>query len=91
MGAAEHGAKFPMAKQVRQSMTHQQLHDFALGSMKGKPTHVAPPKVSHPKPVTAKRMTALDASSYQSKGSQLRNFASAPAKAFPPVKSKKRG
>jgi hypothetical protein len=41
MAAAEHGATFPMAKKVRSSMTHQQLHDFAVGSMKGKPAHVA--------------------------------------------------
>lgn len=37
--AAEHGANFPMARKVRQSMTHQQLHDFAAGSEKGKPMH----------------------------------------------------
>lgn len=43
MGAAEHGANFPMAQKLRQSMTHQQLHDFASGSMKGKPTHVGHP------------------------------------------------
>lgn len=29
MAAAEHGATFPKAKALRQSMTHQQLHDFA--------------------------------------------------------------
>lgn len=45
MAAAEHGADFPMAKQVRATMTHQQLHDFAVGSEKGKPEHVA---ASHP-------------------------------------------
>jgi len=39
MGAAEHGANFPMARKLRQSMTHQQLHDFASGSMKSKPDH----------------------------------------------------
>lgn len=38
--AAEHGATFPMAKKVRGSMTHQQLHDFASGPMQGKPAHV---------------------------------------------------
>ena len=43
-GAAEHGASFPMAKKLRASMTHQQLHDFASGSMKGKPEHVRIPK-----------------------------------------------
>jgi len=40
MAAAEHGAQFQMAKRLRASMTHQQLHDFASGSMKGKPAHV---------------------------------------------------
>lgn len=44
MAAAEHGAMFPKAQQIRQSMTHSQMHDFASGSMKGKPGHVA----SHP-------------------------------------------
>lgn len=43
--AAEHGATFPMAKQVRQSMTHDQMHDFAVGSEKGKPEHVKPKAV----------------------------------------------
>ena len=40
IAAAEHGANFPMARKVRSSMTHQQMHDFAVGSMKGKPAHV---------------------------------------------------
>lgn len=40
MAAAEHGASFPMAEKLRSSMTHQQLHDFASGSQKGKPEHV---------------------------------------------------
>lgn len=40
MAAAEHGAQFPMAQQIRKSMTHQQMHDFASGPMKGKPAHV---------------------------------------------------
>ncbi len=38
--AAEHGADFPMAQKIRESMTHQQMHDFASGSEKGKPEHV---------------------------------------------------
>ena len=38
--AAEHGANFPMAQKVRSSMTHSQMHDFAVGSMKNKPAHV---------------------------------------------------
>lgn len=41
MGAAEHGADFPAARKIRKSMTHQQMHDFASGSMLGKPEHVA--------------------------------------------------
>lgn len=40
MAAAEHGADFSLAKGLRASMTHQQLHDFASGSMKEKPAHV---------------------------------------------------
>lgn len=40
MAAAEHGATFSLAEELRQSMSHQQLHDFASGSMKGKPIHV---------------------------------------------------
>ena len=40
MAAAEHGANFPMAKKLRKSMTNEQLHDFAVGSMKHKPSHV---------------------------------------------------
>lgn len=40
MGAAEHGADFPLAQKLRGSMSHSQLHDFAAGSMKGKPEKV---------------------------------------------------
>lgn len=39
MRAAEHGATFPMAKQVRASMTHKQMHDFAVTPSKGLPKH----------------------------------------------------
>lgn len=42
MQAAEHGATFPMAKKVAASMTYSQMHDFAVGSEKGKPQHVKP-------------------------------------------------
>ena len=45
MAAAEHGATFPAAKRLRKTMTHAQLHDFAAGSLKGKPEHV---KVAKP-------------------------------------------
>ena len=41
MQAAEHGASFPMAQKLRASMSHRQLHDFAVGSEQGKPEHVA--------------------------------------------------
>ena len=41
MAAAEHGAKFKAAEQIRASMTSEQMHDFASGPMKGKPPHVA--------------------------------------------------
>ncbi len=40
MAAAEHGADFPMAAKIRESMSLAQMHDFASGPMKGKPTHV---------------------------------------------------
>jgi hypothetical protein len=39
--AAEHGARFALANKLRASMTREQLHDFAVGSMQGKPEHVA--------------------------------------------------
>lgn len=48
MAAAEHGATFPKAQQVRQSMTLGQLADFATGSMKGKPEHVRKSTGQHP-------------------------------------------
>jgi hypothetical protein len=54
MGAAEHGANFPMARKLRASMTHQQLHDYASGPEKGKPEHVTKPM--HPKMVQRARM-----------------------------------
>lgn len=40
MAAAEHGADFPMAQKLRESMSHDQLHDFAVGSMANKPEHI---------------------------------------------------
>lgn len=39
MSAAEHGADFPLAKKLRKSMTHQQLHDFAATKTKNLPKH----------------------------------------------------
>ena len=41
MAAAEHGASFPAARKIQASMSHSQMHDFAAGSMKGKPAHVS--------------------------------------------------
>ena len=40
MAAAEHGANFPMARKLRKSMSHQQLHDFAATKTKTLPKHV---------------------------------------------------
>lgn len=40
MGAAAHGADFPKAQQLRQSMSGKTLREFASGSMRGKPQHV---------------------------------------------------
>lgn len=42
MQAALHGATFAKAKDVRASMTTQQLEDFARGSEKHKPERVTP-------------------------------------------------
>jgi len=43
MAAAEHGASFPLARQVRASMTHQQMHDFAATPTKSLPAHLTHP------------------------------------------------
>jgi len=56
MQAAEHGANFPMARKVRQSMTHQQMHDFAVGSERGKPQHVAGLRAAHASHPNASRL-----------------------------------
>lgn len=40
MGAALHGAKFPMARTIRETMSNASMRDFASGSMNGKPAHV---------------------------------------------------
>jgi hypothetical protein len=40
--AAEHGAEFPKAEAIRASMSYAQMHNFAIGSEKGKPEHVKP-------------------------------------------------
>jgi hypothetical protein len=41
MAAAEHGASFPAAKKLRQSMSQDQLHDFAATKTTGLPRHVS--------------------------------------------------
>ncbi len=46
MAAASHGADFPMAQKVRESMPLSSLADFASGSMKGKPERVPQSKSS---------------------------------------------
>lgn len=43
MRAAEHGASFPKAQQVRNSMTLQQIGDFARTPSKSLPKHVGHP------------------------------------------------
>jgi hypothetical protein len=40
MAAAAHGATFKKAREVRQSMSPDQLRDFSIGSMAKKPVHV---------------------------------------------------
>jgi len=40
MAAAAHGARFPMARQVRGSMTLGQMRDFARTKTKKLPGHV---------------------------------------------------
>jgi hypothetical protein len=42
MMAAEHGATFPKAKALRKSMSTRQMHDYASGSMRGKPERATP-------------------------------------------------
>lgn len=42
--AAAHGANFAKAKKLRASMSYSQMHDFEVGSEKGKPERVAKKK-----------------------------------------------
>ena len=46
MRAAEHGASFPMAQKLRQSMTMNELHKFAATKSANLPAHVR--KAKHP-------------------------------------------
>lgn len=39
MRAAEHGAKFPLARKIRASMSAQSLHDFAKTKSAKLPAH----------------------------------------------------
>ncbi len=55
MGAAEHGAKFPMAKKVRKSMSKSQMRDFAKTKEKGLPMKKKK-KMSHKKMVSKGNM-----------------------------------
>ena len=45
MAAAEHGASFPMAVKLRQSMSLNQLKDFAETKTASLPSHVKAPAV----------------------------------------------
>src|SRR5438132_1930550 len=74
--AAEHGATFAKAKKLRSSLTHQQLHDFASGSEKGKPQHVAKPM--HPAMTQRAKMVA---ESHAHLAAHVPNFHQMPAKA----------
>jgi hypothetical protein len=48
MAAASHGATFPMARQLRGSMTLGQMGDFASTPTKGLPSHVKATKPLSP-------------------------------------------
>lgn len=41
-------ARLPLARSIRASMTHQQMHDFAATPRRGLPTHVAAPTPVRP-------------------------------------------
>lgn len=56
MQAAEHGADFPMARHIRESMTRKQMHDFASGSEKGKPQHAGGLRAAHASHPNASRL-----------------------------------
>jgi hypothetical protein len=60
MQAAEHGADFPMAKKVRSSMSHNQMHDFAVGSEAGKPEHAPMLKGDHPSIIHSNKTTLMN-------------------------------
>lgn len=51
MQAAAHGADFPMAAKVRDTMSLGQMRDFSAGSMAGKPGHVKKPATARRNPI----------------------------------------
>ena len=53
MAAAEHGAQFPMAKQLRGSMSLGQMGEFASTPTKGLPSHVKPASPSKERSMTS--------------------------------------
>ena len=48
MAAAEHGADFPLARQIQESMSLAQMRDFSRGPMTGKPEHIKARMHGHP-------------------------------------------
>jgi hypothetical protein len=69
MAAAEHGAEFPKAKQLRESMSMRQLSDFASTKTKTLPNKVTSAKPKAPpkgvvKPPTFSQEAQLTKSSY---------------------------
>ena len=48
MQAAEHGADFPAAQQIRESMSLAQMQDFSRGPMTGTPERVKAKRGGHP-------------------------------------------
>jgi hypothetical protein len=46
--AAEHGATFAKAVELRNSMSQAKLHEFATGAQHDLPAHVPKHEVSHP-------------------------------------------
>lgn len=62
-GAAEHGADFPLARKLRATMSHQQLHDFAATPEQGLPERVPHPHRNlkhylHPKKLRGSRVAS---------------------------------
>lgn len=47
MGAALHGASFPLARKIRNQMTSKQMRDFASTTTKNLPKRIKPTKQSN--------------------------------------------